>query len=100
MQFTLLLMHIKAMMCLIGSASKDAQKASSLPLTTHFEKVIWWTSFIVEGKGHNEFRLFLNCYLSIKMTTLVVEFAEYKTHEQTNRLAFYVGCQSSRLPSQ
>ena len=27
------------------------------------------------------------------MTTLVVEFAEYKSHEQKNRLTFYVGCQ-------
>ena len=34
-----------------------------------------------------------------QMTTLVVEFVEYKTHGQTNRLAFYVGCQSCRLPS-
>ena len=40
------------------------------------------------------------CSLCEKMTTLVVEFAEYKTHEQTIRLAFYVGSLSSRLPSQ
>ena len=31
------------------------------------------------------------------MTTLVVEVAQYKTHGQTNRLTFYVGCWSSRL---
>ena len=35
-----------------------------------------------------------------KMTTLVAEVAEYKTHGQTDRLAFCVDCQSSRLQSQ
>ena len=34
-----------------------------------------------------------------KMTTLVVEFAEYKPHGQTSTLVFYVRFQSSRLPS-
>ena len=35
-----------------------------------------------------------------KKTTLVAEVAEYKTHGQTDQLAFCVDCQSSRLQSQ
>ena len=38
-------------------------------------------------------------FFSKKIRTLVVEVAQYKTHGQRNRLAFYVGCRSSRLPS-
>ena len=34
------------------------------------------------------------------MTTLVAEVAEYKTHGQTERLAYCVECQSGRLPSE
>ena len=48
--------------------------------------------------------LLLNCLLVAawikKMTTLVAEVAKYETHGQTDRLAFCVACQYSRLQSQ
>ena len=37
---------------------------------------------------------------NLKMTSLVVEVAHYEIRGQTKRLAFCVGCHTSRLPSQ
>ena len=56
--------------------------------------------------GFNVYKMvdhFLNSFAEafkflLKITTLVIQVAQYEIHGQTNRLAFCVGCHSSRLP--